>query len=211
MEIYSQWWRELEKCSGRTRDLHGIRWFLADQIGSGTGHTLTTVKGQWLSNREITIKTGYEDDYKVVKHEMLHDLLRGDRTHAHESWGLCDQREGMPRDPIIPTGTYDYELFWTEGLKEWRFEGTLTITFVTENEVQGTWNVSSVNSTTDSQFASQILSGDWDYDAYAVAAQTVGEHNFVIENRIVREDGEVKCMIALIGFNAHVCKVDGPR
>lgn len=211
MEIYSRWWSEVEQCSDRSRDLVGIRWFLADAIGLGTGPVVGTVKGQWLSNREITIRTGEQMSFDVVKHEMLHDLLRGDAFHEHEGWGTCDRREGPPGDPLIPTGVYDYALTRTLGLREWRFEGTLTITSATEDQVQGSWDVVSTNDASDGSYAEELTSGHWDYDAYAVGARIVGEPGWQIENRIARVDGEVRCLVARIGLSAVACTLDGPR
>ena len=70
--------------SGRTRDLEGIRWYLADWISGGTH-----VRGQWISNRQITILTDHEHLAWVVKHETLHDLLDGDGAHEHFGWRSC--------------------------------------------------------------------------------------------------------------------------
>ena len=84
MAMYGDWWEELEQCSGRRRNMGGIRWFLADWISGGTH-----VHGQWISNREITFKDGFELEDWVVKHEMLHDLLDGDRDHTHFAWRVC--------------------------------------------------------------------------------------------------------------------------
>lgn len=203
METYSRWWAQLEKCSERSRDLAGIRWFLADDIGGP--------RGQWISNREITLLTGYEDEFRVVKHEMLHDLLRGDGDHSHEAWQTCVDVDRMPGDPLIPTGTYEYELFRTMGTTEWRFEGTLTITSVTEEEVEGTWDVVSVIGSADSRYAEGVVSGRWDYDAYAVGARVVGDPGWEIENRIARVDGKVRCRIAMIGGDPVACIVRGPN
>lgn len=210
METYGRWWTQLQACSDRTGDLDGLQWFLADYIGATTGPPTQSAKGQWTSNREITLLSGHERELGVVKHEMLHDLLRGDGQHRHPAWDVCVTVDRMPGDPAIPTGTYDYELVRTEGTTEWRFHGTLTITTVDEAmEVQGTWDVTSAGG--DSRYADTITSGHWDLDAYVIGATVVGDPGWEIQNRIAGVDGEVKCRIARIGAEAAACILHGPR
>jgi hypothetical protein len=87
MQVYEPWWNELRACSRQTGELDGIRWFLAERIGRPMVGESTL--GEWLSNREITLRAGHEHRVEVVKHEMLHDLLRGDRDHEDEAWEAC--------------------------------------------------------------------------------------------------------------------------
>ena len=42
------------------------------------------------STCDIIIVRGYEDNSKVVRHEMLHDLLRGDASHTDARWASCE-------------------------------------------------------------------------------------------------------------------------
>ena len=32
----------------------------------------------------------------ALRHEMLHDLLRGDRDHERPEWALCGLERGVP-------------------------------------------------------------------------------------------------------------------
>lgn len=214
LEIYTTWWAELEACLDRTRDFDGIRWFLADEIGQAAGPVSGSIRGQWLSNREITIKSGHEHVMVVVKHEMMHDLLRGDGGHRHELWGYCEQRGGMPAEPIIPTGTYDVEIHFTvieAGVQEWRYSGTLDVVSVTEDRLTAVWDMTSIGGTPESTYAPQPPSAAWDYDAYAVRGQVQGATPWMIEHRIVRRDGRVICTVARIGKRLIPCWLEGPR
>ena len=83
-ETWSLLWEDVEFCSGRTGSPAGIRWFLVQEFSS------PGVLGQWRESREITLRIDVWNDHAVVKHEMLHDLLRGDPHHASPAWADCD-------------------------------------------------------------------------------------------------------------------------
>ena len=51
------------------------------------------VNGFWESPHDITVVNTAKGNASVVRHEMLHDLLRGDRDHEHEAWSHCDLGE----------------------------------------------------------------------------------------------------------------------
>jgi hypothetical protein len=201
----------VEACSGRTGDLSGIRWFLAELIGWGWGRPSPTVRGQWLSNREITLKAGHEWEYHVVKHEMLHDLLRGDGEHTDPTWGVCDRHDGMPGEPGLSTGTYDVEVSWRAPLSERSFAGTLTVHAVDEERVEASWDVVSTVARDPSRFASAPVAGLWEYVAYRVRARVQGPYEYSVVFRIARVDGEVRCLGAEAAGRTAACMVRGPR
>src|SRR5262245_42892817 len=68
---YKEWWAETETCSQRSGDYSRIDWYTASGITSGTA----VGRGRWSEPHDIIIVRGYENDAKVVRHEMLHDLL----------------------------------------------------------------------------------------------------------------------------------------
>ena len=82
---YAGFWEATETCSGTSGDLGLIRWFRALSLTSN-GQIL---RGLWEPPHRITIWTGLEDDEPTVRHEMLHDLLRGDPNHRAPAWGDC--------------------------------------------------------------------------------------------------------------------------
>lgn len=86
--IYAEWWSATEACSERSGDLSEIEWFLATSIVVDGG----LARGAWVDPHRITIVRGFEDDDRTVRHEMLHDLLRGDPAHESSEWSRCDLR-----------------------------------------------------------------------------------------------------------------------
>ena len=82
---YVEFWSETESCSERSGELELIRWFTAVAISSGPGIT----RGLWEPPHDITVLSGLEEDERTVRHEMLHDLLRGDPGHQSPSWEAC--------------------------------------------------------------------------------------------------------------------------
>ena len=75
--VYQRWWRMVEECSGRTGLLEGVSWYTTSQplTDPTTGEHLA---GYWspASNR-IVLGDLFKLDGPVVRHEMLHALLRG--------------------------------------------------------------------------------------------------------------------------------------
>lgn len=95
--IYREWWSATEVCSGLRAPFQRVVWYLADGV-SGDG---LVARGRWSSPHEIIIVAGYENDQTVVRHEMLHDLLTGDRPHAREEWDSCGLGfESLPTAPL---------------------------------------------------------------------------------------------------------------
>ncbi|MEQ9397730.1 MAG: hypothetical protein RJQ04_01050 [Longimicrobiales bacterium] len=86
--FYATWWDATRTCSGIDGAFGRITWFLASAI---TGDGLVA-RARWTPPHEIVIVRGYETDERTVRHEMLHDLLTGDRGHASPSWDGCDLR-----------------------------------------------------------------------------------------------------------------------
>ena len=83
--VYGEWWAETESCSGATGDLAAIDWYLATGISSDA----VSAFGLWLPPHEIVLVRGFEDSRFTVRHEMLHDLLRGDPEHEDPAWTRC--------------------------------------------------------------------------------------------------------------------------
>lgn len=81
-------WTGLEACSGREADFERVRWFWIRRFPDER-----RVLGQWNERHEITLSSAVMRNGAVVAHEMLHDLLDGDRGHRHPAWDTC----GVPR------------------------------------------------------------------------------------------------------------------
>ena len=70
-------------------DYGGVRWYVAYGFADGPG-----ILGQWNTRREITVRSDVWLDREVVRHEVLHDLLRGDRLHERGEWATCGIETG---------------------------------------------------------------------------------------------------------------------
>jgi hypothetical protein len=84
-EVYRTRWSETVACAGVGEgDYGGIRWFTTPAFAESTSSP-----GQWNSRREITLLEGAVDNRGVVRHEILHDLLRGDVNRSDPAWVRC--------------------------------------------------------------------------------------------------------------------------
>jgi len=207
LELYTTWWTELEACAARTADFGRIDWFLAGAISDPTEPNIDPrgIRGQWRSNHEITILADHQGDFRVVKHEMLHDLLDGDREHASKFWGLCDAHEGMPADTILVPGRYEYSLRFTEDLQDRRFEGVLEIATYSGRTASGSWEGESADGT--SRFSSEPWSVEWEYNGYFIPGEFEGERTGSVRNRILRVEGVMRCAIARVGRRQAPCSI----
>lgn len=85
--VFSEWWQEVEQCSGTTGEIGRISWYVAPCLVGEAGFKCDVTPdglcaGEWRSPHLITLAgpnrffpDGYADDEWTVKHEMLHDLL----------------------------------------------------------------------------------------------------------------------------------------
>jgi hypothetical protein len=76
--VYQLWWSMVQACSGHTGNLAAVEWYVvpgADSISDGS----EGVAGYWSSsdNRIVLIGSG-EFNGPLVRHEMLHELVRVD-------------------------------------------------------------------------------------------------------------------------------------
>lgn len=77
LAIYESWFSETEACTGVTGNYGAVRWFevpgerwwdpIREQYAIAT----------WRAPHNIYITTAHIDDENVVKHEIVHELLRG--------------------------------------------------------------------------------------------------------------------------------------
>lgn len=108
---YAQWWSMVEQCSGRTRPMSDIDWYMVpgSSFPSSSG---SDVDGLYAQGPERIILAGsVVRNGPVVRHEMLHALLRrqkSDFVHAGEYFlrrcaGVveCDQQCVATSGPIV--------------------------------------------------------------------------------------------------------------
>ncbi len=87
---YEDWWRETVECTQLRKDIRGVALFGADSIVGSDGG-----KGAGLHRRGmIAIIWPRIDHEGVVKHEIVHELVGGDRKHNSPLFGNCSGRAG---------------------------------------------------------------------------------------------------------------------
>ena len=86
--VYERWWAMTEQCSGRSGELSAVRWYQApgDQVWLDGKR----VQGYWASRGNAIVLAGnFTVDGGLVRHEMLHALLR-ERGHPRAQFlGAC--------------------------------------------------------------------------------------------------------------------------
>lgn len=87
LQVYYLYWGEMAGC---TTIFGGspaqVRWFVTDWFPGQAG-----VVGQWNERHEITLLREARFDKGVVTHEIVHELLQGDRDHSDGAWSACQE------------------------------------------------------------------------------------------------------------------------
>jgi hypothetical protein len=80
--IYSEWFARTESCSGLQGNLTTVQWYVVPGVETFDTDAGPKV-GMWVKQggREVIVLAGnYQNHEMVVRHEMLHSLLR---AHGH--------------------------------------------------------------------------------------------------------------------------------
>jgi hypothetical protein len=75
--VYERWWAMVEECSGRQGSLEAVAWYAAPHQLQNPSNPAESVEGYWSagSNR-IVLNSNDTIDGAIVRHEMLHALIR---------------------------------------------------------------------------------------------------------------------------------------
>lgn len=71
---YRAWWTKTEACSGLTGDFDRVEWLVVP--GRGFSCKSGQCAGHWEPDHRIFIASDWTGNEMVVRHEMLHELLR---------------------------------------------------------------------------------------------------------------------------------------
>ena len=87
--VYSTWWKMTEACSALTGSLAAVTWYQTPEVVHDT-HSGDVIAGYWVpgSNR-IVLTTSVMMDGGIVRHEMLHALLKGGGHPRGQFLGNC--------------------------------------------------------------------------------------------------------------------------
>jgi hypothetical protein len=120
---YAVMWRTVEWCAGKRGDLGAIAWFVTD-VPARTANDDDVSGSWWISKNHVYLTRAYAEDESVIRHQMLHALLRR-KHHTEEFIGSCGdivacylecQRQAggpPPRPPFpapfVPSDTLEVE------------------------------------------------------------------------------------------------------
>jgi hypothetical protein len=88
--VYAQWWATTEACSGIKGSLDAIQFYKVPNASTIPDNTYGEVAAYWspASNR-IVLADFYEMQGQLVRHEMLHALLRVSGHPSEYFQGRC--------------------------------------------------------------------------------------------------------------------------
>lgn len=88
--VYATWWQVVEECSATTGDLSAVTWYQVPNTLSIPVESIGNVGGYWSqTNNEIVLAGASMLDGGIVRHEMLHALLREPGHPRAEFLGAC--------------------------------------------------------------------------------------------------------------------------
>jgi hypothetical protein len=105
--VYARWWAMVEECSGIRGSLDKIQWYSAPEELSNPDNSGDRVEGYWsrASNR-IVLSRNRTIDGAVVRHEMLHALVRSEghprRKFLQDCGGVVSCPQSCIRDAGAP-------------------------------------------------------------------------------------------------------------
>jgi hypothetical protein len=89
-EVFRRWWALTEQCSALTGDYDAITWYVVPGAASIPGPDGGPVQGTWeLKQNRIVLAGDSQLAGDLVRHEMLHALLRGGEHPRDAFIGKC--------------------------------------------------------------------------------------------------------------------------
>lgn len=72
--VYQEWWAKTEACSGLSGDFDRVEWMVVpgESFPCSSGDCV----GHWDPSHKIFLASDWSMHEMVVRHEMLHDLVR---------------------------------------------------------------------------------------------------------------------------------------
>ncbi len=76
--VYREWFQRTETCSGRTGDFAAVKFYVVPGVETFPTEAGSKV-GEWISDgstHRVIVAGNYQNHEMVVRHELLHTLLR---------------------------------------------------------------------------------------------------------------------------------------
>ena len=88
-DIYLDWWNETQNCTGLRGNFHRIRWFSVPEFFVTNPLTLETGAAWWGEPHSIWVSSYFMLEERLIRHEMVHDLLGSAGTHDSPFFLSC--------------------------------------------------------------------------------------------------------------------------
>jgi hypothetical protein len=96
---YETWWQEVEDCSGIQSSFREVSWYYVPGAATFTVGTDSNVSGYWQPyHHSITLAGGRIDDPDLVRHEMLHAIVKAKGHPAEYFSQKCGALVTPPSD-----------------------------------------------------------------------------------------------------------------
>lgn len=89
LPVYSQWWKMTEECSALGGDYSRIAWYVVPNVESISFRGMHNKQGIWLDGDRIVLAGKSVRDGMLVRHEMLHALLKKTKHPRGDFVGRC--------------------------------------------------------------------------------------------------------------------------
>ena len=104
--VYSTWWNMTQACSGLTGPLGAVTWYKTSEVLHDV-RTGEVIAGYWASSsNRIVLTTAVVLNGGVVRHEMLHSLLKQGGHPRNEFLGRCAGTVSCQGSCIQDAGPY---------------------------------------------------------------------------------------------------------
>ncbi len=112
LELYQEWWRRTEECSGLKGDMSRVTFYAVDSPSGSISLGREVAHGWWIRDgNRIYLPANALSEEWLVRHEMLHALLqRGSHPadyfvkRCHLASGPVWRDSTLAHDPVNPDG-----------------------------------------------------------------------------------------------------------
>jgi len=90
LELYQEWWRKTEKCSGLRGDMAAVTFYAVDSPSGAISLGTDVAHGWWMrKGNRIYLPANALGEEWLVRHEMLHALLQRGSHPAEKFVNAC--------------------------------------------------------------------------------------------------------------------------